>query len=109
MSDVKALVDEARALGAHFVVTGGKVKVGAPAPLPSELVTKLRQHRTELVEYLKLDFEPSVLREWRRVSIPEWRRILDESIQAKESRREDYARWMLREVLLDPEYEQPAE
>ena len=108
MSDVKALIDEARAMGASFVVSGERVKVAALAPLPSELMDRLRQHRNEIVEYLKLDFEPWVLREWRRVSIPEWRRILDESIQAKESRREDYARWMLREILLDPECEEPA-
>ena len=108
MSDIRALVDEARALGAHFVVTGEKVKVGAPVPLPSELVTKLRQHKTELVEYLNLDHEPWMLKEWRKLSIPEWRQILEESKQSNESRRADYARWMLREILLDPEYEEPA-
>jgi hypothetical protein len=50
--------------------------------------------------------EPLMLWEWRRVSIPEWRRILWESIDKGGSRREEYARWMLREILLDPDYEE---
>lgn len=48
--------------------------------------------------------EPLMLWEWRRVSIPEWRRILEESINCRDLRREDYARWMLRDILLDPDY-----
>jgi hypothetical protein len=50
--------------------------------------------------------EPWMLWEWRRVSIPEWRRILKESVESGDQRREAYARWMLREILLDPEYEE---
>jgi hypothetical protein len=45
--------------------------------------------------------------EWRRVSIPCWRRILQESIQGKDQRREAYARYMLGGVLADPEYKGP--
>lgn len=52
-------------------------------------------------------FEPWMLWQWRRVSIPDWRRILQESVDQGDSKREEYARWMLREVLLDPEYEEP--
>ena len=84
-----------------------KVKVAAPTPLPSELVFRLRQHRAELVEFLHSDFEPWMLREWRRLSTPEWRDILVKSIKAQDSIRESYARWMPREVLLDPEYHEP--
>jgi hypothetical protein len=51
--------------------------------------------------------EPWMLWEWRRVSIPEWRRILHESIAKQDRRATDYARWMLREVLLDPGYQEP--
>ena len=51
--------------------------------------------------------EPLMLWEWRRASIPEWRRILRESIEGGDKRRESYARWMLREVLLDPVYKDP--
>ncbi len=41
--------------------------------------------------------------EWRKVSIPEWRRILQESIAQKNKVREGYARWMLKVVLQDKE------
>ena len=50
--------------------------------------------------------EPWVLWEWRRVSIPLWRNILEESVFKGDIKREDYARWMLLEILLDPAYEE---
>jgi hypothetical protein len=53
---------------------------------------------------LEAGVEPWMLWEWRRVSIPEWRRILQNCIDSKDSSREAYARWMLREILLDPDY-----
>ena len=46
-------------------------------------------------------FEPWALWEWRRVSIPEWRGILATSVEQCDRKREDYARWMLSEVVLD--------
>ena len=49
--------------------------------------------------------EPWMLWEWRRVGIPEWQRILRESQCQGDTRREEYARWMLREILLDPDYQ----
>ena len=49
---------------------------------------------------------PWMLEEWRRISIPDWRRILHESIESKDKQREDYARWMLREVLQDQDYKE---
>ncbi len=58
--------------------------------------------RTDLDEA----FEPWVLWEWRRVSIPDWRMRLRESMDRGDMGGEGYARWMLREVLLDPEYEE---
>jgi hypothetical protein len=42
-----------------------------------------------------------LLEGWRRVSIPEWQRILQESIAGGDKRREEYARWMLKEILQD--------
>jgi len=48
--------------------------------------------------------EAYTLSEWRRASIPEWRRILSESIEQGEADREKYARWMLSEVLFDANY-----
>ena len=53
-------------------------------------------------------FVPWMLWEWRRVSVPEWRKTLKDSIVAGNRARADYARWMLREVLFDPEYEDGA-
>jgi hypothetical protein len=55
---------------------------------------------------LEAGVEPWMLWEWRRASIPEWQRILQESIEKQDSRREGYARWMLREILLDPDYQE---
>lgn len=37
----------------------------------------------------------------------EWRRILVESTDKGDDRRAEYARWMLRDILLDPQYEDP--
>lgn len=54
-------------------------------------------------------FEPWMLKEWRRVSRPQWRGILQESLARGDKEREEYARWMLAEVLLDPLYEDPPE
>ena len=51
--------------------------------------------------------EPWMLWEWRRVSIPDWRGILGEAIESEDEKREEYARWMLRDILLDPEYKEP--
>ncbi len=45
-----------------------------------------------------------VLDEWRKTAIPAWRRILVESISQRDTKREEYARKMLQEVLKDPEY-----
>jgi hypothetical protein len=44
-------------------------------------------------------FVPWILWEWRRVSIPDWRRILSEAIEQGDAGREEYARRMLREIL----------
>ena len=50
--------------------------------------------------------ESWMLWEWRRESIPEWQEILQISIEDEDRHREQYARWMLREILLDPDYEE---
>jgi hypothetical protein len=36
---------------------------------------------------------------WRKISIPQWQRILRESIRDKDQKREAYAKWLLKEVL----------
>ena len=50
--------------------------------------------------------EPWMLWEWRRASLPVWRNILEESVAQADASREGYARWMLREILLDPVYQE---
>jgi hypothetical protein len=47
-----------------------------------------------------------MLWEWRRISISEWRRMLRESINKGDNKREEYVRWVLRDILLDPDYEE---
>lgn len=42
---------------------------------------------------------PGILEEWRRVSIPEWRRILKDAELAGDTPRARYAQWMLSDVL----------
>lgn len=53
--------------------------------------------------------EPWMLWEWRRQCIPEWRRILQESVDGGKGKREEYARWMLQDILLDPDYQDEAQ
>jgi hypothetical protein len=48
-----------------------------------------------------------VLEQWRKESIPEWQGKLRESIENGDHEGEGYARWMLREILLDPEDQEP--
>lgn len=54
-------------------------------------------------------FRSWVLEEWRRASIPQWRDILAKARAQHDAPREEYARWMLRDILLDPEYEESVE
>ena len=50
-----------------------------------------------------------MLWEWRRVSLPVWRRIFRESLDKGDHDRQEYARWMLGAVLLDPEHQEGSE
>lgn len=50
-------------------------------------------------EQLAEDSVPWILREWRRVSIPQWRGILQQAEITADDERASYARWMLNEVL----------
>jgi hypothetical protein len=47
-----------------------------------------------------------LMERWRQLAIPNWRRVLDESLQEGNTRRANYARWMLGTVLEDPEYKE---
>ncbi|MDD5702443.1 MAG: hypothetical protein PHU23_10390 [Dehalococcoidales bacterium] len=44
-----------------------------------------------------------LMERWRQLAIPNWRRVLEESLQEGNERRANYARWMLATVLADPE------
>ena len=104
------LVIELESQGVHFETQGDRLRVDAPVGILSpELRRRLTDHKWELITYLeqRVPFEPWMLWEWRRVSMPVWRRILCKSIERDDRKREEYARWMLREVLLDPEYREP--
>ena len=75
-----------------------------PSPLSDEHLATVRRFLWEGLPPTEVPPADPLLGEWRRVSIPQWQRILQESVQQGNSRREEYARWMLEEVLLDPDY-----
>jgi len=106
--DISLLLEKCRELGATFTPLDGRLRVQAPQPLPDELMADLKEAKSEILAELQRPLMGQndfwLLEEWRRTSIPGWRRILQESIESNNTRREEYARWMLREVLDDPEY-----
>ena len=108
MKDIAVLIERCRALGATLVPIGDRLRVQAPHPLPDAIVAELREAKDEILAELERERDdrkvPWMLQEWRRLSIPAWRRILQESIGCNDVKREEYARWMLKEVLEDEEY-----
>ncbi len=110
MSDLEALMKQCRALGATLVPMGDGLRVQAPYPLPDDLVLALKEAKPKILAELQQQHAdqsiPWMLKEWRRISIPAWRRILMESIVSNDVKREEYARWMLSEVLKDDEYQE---
>jgi hypothetical protein len=108
MTDVKALIEKCEALGATFTPLSDRFKVEAPHPLPDELVAELKKAKPQVMDELRWGLwdkaECWLLEEWAKTSIPGWREKLKEAIDIKNTKREEYARWMLREILEDPEY-----
>ncbi len=109
MTDIKELFEKCRSMGATFILTDNeRIKVKAPSPLPDEVMDKLREAKPQLLHEIQIqgirEHENWILEEWRRLSIPHWRRILKASIETENKKREEYARWMLREILQDEEY-----
>jgi len=102
------LIERCRRLGATFTTVNDHIKVQAPEPLPDDLITGLREAKSQVIIQLRRELKNQaecwLLEEWRRISLPEWQWILKESMEGKDWKREEYARWMLREVLEDPEY-----
>jgi hypothetical protein len=110
MNNVSNLIKEAEKQGTRFILENNRVILKAATPLPPILLEDLRNHKTEIQQYLiqsKPIRENNWLdEEWRRINLPCWRRILRESIEQKDTRRAIYARRMLREVLEDPDYKE---
>ncbi len=109
MKDVITLMEQCRSLGATLLPMGNQLRVRAPHPLPEVVVAELREAKAEVLAELQRQqrhqqSQSWMLEEWRRTAIPAWRRILKESIQIGNAKREEYAHWMLGEVLKDDEY-----
>jgi len=113
MNDTQSLIRKCQDLGATLILKNNGVRVEAPKPLPDEFIYELRQSKKEIMAVLKKNHRQEadnwILEEWRKTSLPQWRRILKESIENKTKRREEYARWMLKEILQDPEYREEEE
>jgi len=111
VKDAATLVRECRSKGVTLTLVAGRVRLRAKKPLSGDLMSALRDRKQEVIALLSKEQETDsgcwVLDEWRRVSIPDWRRILQKSIAQGNNRRADYARWMLLEVLEDPDFKDP--
>lgn len=110
MNEVTDLIKQCRDLQVSLIPVGDKLKMKGPRPLPDELMAALKEAKNDVMAELRRQLRPKaecwVLEKWRRTSLPAWRRILKESVQGNDTEREEYARWMLRELLQDPDYQE---
>ena len=110
MNRPRELLQKCRELGATFTPSNDRVKIKAPLPLPDDLVSELKKAKPQILKELFYERRDQanywLLEEWRRLSIPEWRKKLRKSIELKSPSNEKYARWMLKDVLEDPEYKE---
>lgn len=108
MKNVNDLLEECRHLGATLTVVDDRIRVKAPQPLPNEILNELRESKSQILAELRHQLKEEatcwLLEEWRRSSLPEWREILKNSIASGDKNREEYARWMLSEILDDTDY-----
>ena len=60
--DIETLVRRAESLGATFRVSGNRVKVSAPEPLPADLMAELKARKAAVLSHLVLpeEFHPAV-------------------------------------------------
>lgn len=93
---IEALCKRAEEKHDSFKLHGSQITIGC---FQSD-----KHNNVELKRQLKSEAECWLLEEWRRISLPEWRRILQESIDSHDTKREEYARYILREILEDSEY-----
>ena len=104
--ETETLIRVCSARGATLIPDGLQLRVQGWSRLDSKSREALRSRKSEVLGYLRQKYgvEPHPLSEWRQAGIPEWRGILQESINDGDRKREEYARWMLREILLDSQY-----
>lgn len=108
MNHIEALLERCRNLGATLTPVADKLRVEAPNPLPDDILLELKQSKNQILA--ELSSQKSIKSidpldaEWRKISIPTWRRILKESIEVHDVGREKFAIRMLRNILEDPEY-----
>ena len=93
-------MERCRTLSATFTLLGDRVRIQSPQLLPDDVIADLMQAKTQ---ELRREGSPSyncwILQGWRRISIPKWRRILTESRVQGNKNREEYALWMLQDIL----------
>ena len=105
--NVTMIIGKCEALGGRLSACNDHLVVEAPQPLPDELIAELKEAKpfilAELQRKSKSESDCHLLEIWRQLSIPDWRRIRQESIETGNVNREEYARWMLKEILQDDE------
>jgi hypothetical protein len=110
MAGIWDFFDECHKLGIKLEIIDGQLKIHSSKPLPENLAATLQVSKEQILAELSRRNQDAAkcwtLGEWRRLSVPGWRRILRESIEQKDRDRERYARWMLKEVLEDPDFEE---
>ena len=110
--NVEQLLDRLRRHGVSVSVSGGQIRLVPGSRVPGHLVALLQDNKAAVCNYFFANPDSSgtgrhdcwPLELWRRLSIPEWRERLRQSVESGDKNQEEYARWMLREILLDPQY-----
>ena len=96
-------------MGIAVRVEGGDLLLEPGSRVPLKLISALRENKREVIEYISGSESQGnqtcrVLDEWRRQSIPVWRKKMQQATENHETKGKSYALWMLKEILFDPEY-----
>ena len=94
-------IDELKTKGIDLRLVDNVVRYTARVDkLTPEVIADMQTNHESLRDELRqLEQGDKVLDRWKRDSIPQWKRILAESIDEGDDSRRDYAIWMLQEVL----------
>jgi hypothetical protein len=110
MNEVAELIKRCRDLNVELTPVYDTLKLSGAKPLPDDLVAALIKSKSgvmaELRHQVHQEVERWMLEEWRKINLPAWRRILKESIQNNDRKREEYARYMLKDILEDQDYKE---